>query len=800
MKASRRDFIKSTAAAIALSNLYGSGSKAEAAIQKDKKKMLEGAKSFKAPCRFCGTGCGVLVHVKEGQIVMTEGDPLAPVNKGFNCIKGYNLSKVLYGDDRILQPMIRKGGKLRTVSWEEALDYIVGRMNLTLKEYGPKAIAMAGSGQWTIQEGYTASKFMKAGIKSNNIDPNARYCMASAVGAFMRTFKSDEPMGCYADFEHADAFVTWGANMAEMHPVLFSRLSARMYDHGAVLYDLGTRHTRTSDEANLFLLFKPQTDLAIANAIANYIVSNDLHDKEFVNEHTTIKMAQIEPGYGIDPISAPHLQSLEESQKGRKNPKGGTPMSFEEYKNFLSYYTFDRASEISGVPAGKIEKLAKLYADPTLKVMSLWTMGFNQHTRGVWANHLVYNIHLLMGKIAKPGNSPFSLTGQPSACGTAREVGTFAHRLPADMVVMNKDHRKKAAKIWFGDESRFDDIPSKPGTHLTKMMREFERGNLKVLWVQCCNPFASSPNTARFKDRSNNKDSMLIVSDSYRSTSTDLADVVLPTAMWVEKEGMYGNAERRGQHWFQAVEPPGESRDDMWQILAVAEKMGMKSLLWDKNDPTRFEKCFEEYRKFTIGTGKDLAPYSEYIKARGFTWPVTQDKDGTWKETMWRYNAEYDPYARKALGGKKKGIKFYKRPDGKAIIWCCPYEPAPEEPDHNYPFWLCTGRILEHWHTGTMTRRIPALHRAAPYSKIELYEDDAKKLGIQPGDKVRVSSRRGSKVFEAEINGRGRPQRGMVFVAFFDENNQINDLTLDVFDPISKEPDYKKCAVSIQKV
>ena len=799
MECSRRDFIKSTAAAVALSALNGGSSEVDAALAKDKEKILEGAKTFKAPCRYCGTGCGVLVHVKENRIIMTEGDPQAPVNQGLNCIKGYNLARLLDGDDRILYPQIRKRGKLTRVSWAEALEFVSERFKKVLKEHGPKAISMAGSGQWTIQEGYTASKFMKAGIKSNNIDPNARYCMASAVGAFMRTFKSDEPMGSYADFEHADAFVTWGANMAEMHPILFSRLVARKETGGAMLYDLGTRETRTSDEADEFLMFKPQTDLAILNAVANYIVSNDLHDKSFVSKHTTIKMSQVEPGYGIDAVSAPHLVHVEKSQKGRKNPKKGTPMTFDQYREFLSQYSFKYVEEISGVPAGKIEKLAKLYADPTLKVMSLWTMGFNQHTRGVWANHLIYNIHLLMGKISEPGNGPFSLTGQPSACGTAREVGTFAHRLPTG-VVMNLGHRKKAAKIWLGDESKHDEIPSKPGTHLTKMMREFERGNLKIMWVQCCNPFSSSPNTSRFRDRSHNKDSMLIVSDSYRTASTDLADVVLPAAMWVEKEGMYGNAERRTQHWFQAVNPPGEAKDDMWHILALAEKLGMKNLLWDKNDPDRFEKCFEEYRKFSIGTGKDLAPYEEYIKARGLCWPVMKQKDGSWKETHWRYNAKYDPYASKALGGKKEGISFYKRPDKKAIIWCCPYEPAPEPPDHDYPFWLCTGRVLEHWHTGTMTSRVPALHRAVPYARLEMHKDDAKKMGVRRGDKVRVSSRRGSLLYEVEIDGRGRPQKGLVFVPFFDENNLINALTLDVFDPISKAPDFKKCAVKIEKV
>ncbi|MCO4782991.1 MAG: molybdopterin-dependent oxidoreductase [Candidatus Cloacimonetes bacterium] len=799
MAISRRDFLKNTAAAVALSSLTGISTEAKTQLNEDKNELLKGTKTFKAPCRFCGTGCGVQIHTKEGKIIMTEGDPKAPVNMGLNCIKGYNLSKVLYGKERILYPEIRKNGKLERVSWDEAINYIADRYKKVLKEKGPKAVAIAGSGQWTIPEGYVAAKFMKAGLKSNNIDPNARYCMASAVAAFIRTFQADEPMGSYADFEHADVFVTWGANMAEMHPILFSRLVAQKETTGAILFDLTTRESRTSDEAESVLVFKPQTDLAILNAIANYIVANDLYDKKFVEKNTRIKMAQIEPGYGIDPISAPHLAAMENAQRGRKKAGAGTPMTFDQYKNFLATYTFDYASKISGVPADKIKKLAQAYADPSLKVMSLWTMGFNQHTRGVWCNHLIYNIHLLMGKISEPGNGPFSLTGQPSACGTAREVGTFAHKLPIG-VVMKKAHREIAAKIWLGDAKKENEIPSKPGFHMTKMMREFERGNLDIMWVQCCNPFTASPNISRFRDRSLNKDSMLIVSDSYRTASTDLADVVLPAAMWVEKEGFYGNAERRTQHWFQATLPPGEAKEDMWHILAVAEKLGLGHMFPDKDDPQRVKKIFEEYRQFKTGSSKDLAPYEEYVKARGLCWPVVQDKKtGEWKETLWRYNAKYDPYASKALGGKKEGIVFYKAKGKKATMWCCPYEPASEVPDNDYPFWLCTGRVLEHWHTGSMTARIPALHRAVPYAKLEMHPEDAKKLGVKRGEKVKISSRRGTAFYEVDTHGRGRPQKGLVYVPFFDENNPINMLTLDHYDPISKEPDYKKCAVKIEK-
>ena len=775
---SRREFIKRCAATAAYASLpIGLTSVATDAFSIEDTKPLDPTLSWdKAPCRFCGVGCGTMVGVKDNKIVAVSGDPKNPVNRGLLCIKGYSLPAILYGADRLTKPLVRKKkGELTAVSWDEVLDLIASRYTQSIQQNGPESVAIYGSGQWTITDGYAALKWFKGGIGSNNVEANARLCMASAVTGFITTFGADEPMGCYDDFEKGDAFVLWGNNMAEMHPVLFSRILDRKRKASWVqIVDIATRRTPTTEWSDLHVSMEPQSDLALANAIARIVINTERYDKTFIDKHTVFRRGKENIGYG-----------LEDNFSFADAP---TEMTFEEYGAYLQKYTPEYVEEISGVPAGRIKQLAEVYADKFTKVVSLWCMGVNQHTRGTWMNNLIYNLHLLTGKICEPGNNPLSLTGQPSACGTVREVGTLAHRLPADMVVMNPEHRKKAAEIWNIPESQ---IPAKPGYNTVEMFRAFDRGDIKVLWTQTTNPLVSMPNLSRYRAGAEKEDRFLIVSEIYPTPSTELADVVLPAAAWVEREGFFGNTERRTQHWKKLVEPPGEAKPDVWQTMEVAKRMGFTDL-FDYSSDNYEKELFEEYRKFTLGTGHDLGTYEQYVAARGLRWPVV---DG--RETPYRYTAKYDPYV-----SEGQTIEFYsnKKTGGKAVIWARPYEPAPEVPDKDYPFWLTTGRVLEHWHTGSMTRRVPHLHRAVPKAYVEINPEDAAELRIQDGEKVVVKSRRGQVVLKVTLNGKGSPRRGSVFVPFFDEAKKINDVTLDSYCPISKEPDYKKCAVRIEKV
>lgn len=743
----------------------------------------------KAPCRFCGTGCGVLVGVKNKRVVAVKGDPESPVNRGLLCIKGYSLPMILYGEDRFTDPLLRRNGKFVKISWDEALDLVAKKYRESVDKYGPESVAFYGSGQWTVNEGYAAVKLMKVGLGSDNVEANARLCMASAVAGFMSTFGGDEPMGCYDDIEYADTFFLWGSNMAEMHPVLFSRILDRRQKHPQVrLVDLSTVTTRTSEASDIPLIFRPQTDLAIANAMAHVIVKEGLVNAEFVAKHVVFKKGLENIGYGVN--DSDEFGGSSDLRWANYKPFTDKPqkISYDEYKAFLEMYTPEYAEQVSGVPADRIREIARLFADPKRKSLSFWTMGFNQHSRGTWINNLVYNLHLLTGKISEPGNNPMSLTGQPSACGTVREVGTLAGRLPADMVIANPEHRAIAAKIW---NIPAEKLPKKIGYHTMEMFRALDRGEIKVIWIQVTNPFTTLPKLDRYRKGSRKGDArFIIVSDVYPTRTTELADLILPSATWVEKEGVFGNTERRTQHWFPAVPPPGNAKPDIWQIVEVAKRLRLGHLFEYKDGVEK--GLFEEYRRFREGHGEDLAPYDLYTKVRGLRWPVVEGK-----ETLWRYREGYDPYVKKG-----EGVNFYhaKADGGRAAVWARPYEPPAESPDAEYPMWLCTGRVLEHWHTGSMTRRVHELHRAVPRALIQIHPEDAKAKGILAGDRVRVVSRRGQVEGIANIEGRVKPPRGLVYVPFFDQDLLINLVTLDSFCPISKEPDYKKCAVRIEKV
>ena len=836
----RRDFIKASAISAASTVAGISVPGAEALAQTA---ATDGVRWDKGVCRYCGTGCGVLVGVRDGRVVATQGDPDAPVNKGLNCIKGYFLSKIQYGKDRLTRPMLRmkdgkfdKNGEFQPISWKQALDIMEEKCKAALKTSGPRAIGMFGSGQWTIWEGYAAAKLFKAGFRSNNLDPNARHCMASAVAGFMRTFGIDEPMGCYDDMEHADAFVLWGSNMAEMHPILWSRITDRRLTAKHVkMHVLSTFTHRSCELADSELIFKPQSDLAILNYICNYIIQNGAVNEEFVKRKVNFRKGVTDIGYGLRPNHP--LEQVANNNgypgadgKPKGNPDNSAPMTFNEFKQFVSEYTLDKAHEISGVSKDKLEALARVYADPKTKVVSYWTMGFNQHTRGTWVNNMIYNVHLLVGKISEPGNGPFSLTGQPSACGTAREVGTFAHRLPADMVVVNPKHRAISEKLWKLPEGT---IPDWIGLHAVAQSRALKDGTLKFYWNTTTNNMQAGPNiNGEIWPGFRNPAAFVVVSDAYPTVTALAADLILPSAMWTEKEGAFGNAERRTQFWRQQVKAPGEAKSDLWQYVEFSKRFRTEEVWpaelidkapqykgktlydvlyangavnkfplseiqngFDNDEAKEFgfylqKGLFEEYAQFGRGHAHDLAPFDTYHRARGLRWPVVENK-----ETLWRFREGYDPYVKKG-----EGVRFYGKPDGKAWIFALPYQPAAEQPDGEFDLWLSTGRVLEHWHTGTMTRRVPELYRAMPDAWLYMHPDDAKKRGLQRGDSVKVMTRRGEVTTRVETRGRNKPPEGLVFMPFFDEHRLVNKLTLDATCPISKETDFKKCACKVVKV
>ena len=913
---SRREFIKTGVAAAAAGTL-GLPLPAGAAEPGATADSRAGWRWDKGVCRFCGVGCGIRIATEAGRVVAVEGDRDNPVNRGLLCVKGYANAKILYGEDRLTRPLLRmkdgkfdKRGDFVAVSWERAFDEMERQFKRVHRELGPAGVGIMGSGQYTVQEGYAAVKLVKAGWRSNNLDPNARHCMASAVAGFMQTFGIDEPSGNYDDIERTDAVVLWGANMAEMHPMLWARITdRRLADPGYRVINLTVFANRCSDFADLDIVFKPNTDLAIWNYLAREIVHRGAVDREFVERHCVFAAGPTDIGFGMRPTDA-HAFAAERDTQARQRevvlsreeaigqrldpaephrvPQEHADgagrhwlISFDDFQRAVEPYTLDFVAALSKGDAdepleaykAKLVQLADLYAARERKVVSFWTMGFNQHTRGTWVNEQAYMVHLLTGKQARPGNGAFSLTGQPSACGTAREVGTFSHRLPADMEVANPEHRARAEELW---RLPARTLNPKPGSDITRMMRDLEDGSLKWLWVQVTNPFQATANANHWITAARERDCFVVVSDVYPTLSCKVADLILPSAMIFEKWGAYGNSERRTQMWREQVPPPGEARTDLWQLMEFAKRFrlaevwgrqpvaGLKAegfeeatlpdlleaakklgysgddtlyrVLFDTDgfrrvkwpDPVAAghdnhtavhagigwfpEKAlFEEYAGFGRGHGHDLADFDTYYRddVRGLRWPVVAGK-----ETPWRFNEEYDPYARKGSGIDFYGpaLKSLPRGDldgvtdpepvslaGKAKIFFRPYAAPPESPDAEYDLWLCTGRVLEHWHSGTMTRRVPELHQAVPTAQLFLHPDDAERRDLRRNDLAWIESRRGKVKARVEIEGRDRVPRGLVFVPWFDEGVFINKVTLDATCPISKQIDFKKCAVKVSK-
>ncbi len=930
MALSRREFLKSSAAASAAAAV---GMNIPSKLQAAANNAEGGWRWDKAACRFCGTGCGIMLATKNGRIVAVKGDPASPVNRGLNCIKGYFNAKIMYGADRLKQPLLRvnskgefdKQGKFAPVSWKRAFDEMEIHTKKALKQNGPESVGVFGSGQYTIMEGYAAQKMMKGGFRSNAIDPNARHCMASAVVGFYQTFGIDEPSGCYDDIELTDTIVTWGSNMAEMHPILWSRVTDRKLSNpkNVKVVNISTYRHRTSDLADMEIIFTPHTDLALWNYIAHEIVFNNPEaiDWDFVKKHIVFAASPVNMGYGMrkeneksmDKYTAKEKETMakqmskiiSETEAPALKPYGyeaGDNMvnkpaglkhweiSFEEYKKFLEPYNLDYVAKISkGDPdedinefKKKLKTLADLYIEKSRKVVSFWTMGMNQHTRGTWVNTLAYNVHFLLNKQAKPGSGAFSLTGQPSACGTAREVGTFTHRLPADMMVKNPKHRAITEKGWNIPAGTLNPIGNQ---HIMKIFRDLEDGFLKFAWIQVTNIFHTTASASHWIKAAREMDNFIVCSDPYPGISGKISDLILPTAMIYEKWGAYGNAERRTQHWRQQVLPAGDAMTDTWQMVEFMKRFTVKDLWGEytlrngkklpsvisaakqmgyKEDTSMYEvlfankraksyklsqddpiqkgydntEClgdsrnvigsdgkvfngygffiqkylFEEYADFGRGHAHDLADFDTYHRVRGLKWPVV---DG--KETQWRFNTKYDPYAKKAnpngdfafygplakalsqgdlLGVKDKAKKSLKN---KAKIFARPYMDPPEIPDKEYPLWMSTGRVLEHWHSGSMTMRVPELYRAVPEALVYIHPDDAKKFDVKQGQLAWVESRRGRVKARVETRGRNRPSRNLIYVPFFDEKVFINKVCLDATCPQSGQTDFKKCAVKVYR-
>ncbi|MDH5190464.1 MAG: nitrate reductase [Gammaproteobacteria bacterium] len=752
-------------------------------------------------CGYCSFGCGLEIGINAaGRAVAVRGNSAHPTNAGKVCVKGLYEHKILHDDDltvgaRGTHPMIRDAnGNWVKITWDEATTILSQKIIDAVDSDGPNSVATYNTGQWTLEEYYAFGKFGKGAIGTAIMDSNTRLCMAAAVVGYLTTFGSDGPPGCYDDVENTDCFFLVGMNPAEMHPQLWRRIAnARKTARAPKLIVVDPRRTQTARSADLHLRLNPGTNVALMNGILQQIIANNWTDTNYINAHTR----------NYDAVAAT-----------------------------VARYTPAYTESITGVPAADIQTAAE-WIGTSQETLSLFIQGVYQSMGGTNCVRQICAMHLMMGKIGRPGSSPFSITGQATAMSN-REAGASS-ALAGYRNYVNPDHVAWLEDFWNVPRGKIP--PRKPlpitsnkdlqpdiNSHV-EMMRN---GELNVFWIQCTNPAVSLPDLNKlysYMDFNNPNRPYIVVQDIYEPMEcTHFADMFLPAAMWGEKTGVYTCSERKVNLGRQAVLPAGfELRDQGYGAYSdlditgmMAKKMAsMDSRFADKNgNPLGYfesaEACFEEWKQVSAGTICDMSgmTHARIEANNGIQWPSTPGNiyGGTRLYTDGVFNTNWG----KTQGGDQTAA--WVDPDNlsRAYMWAVEHEEPPEKPDSSYPFWLITGRVIEHFHTRTKTKRVAQLHEMVPENYVEVHPVDAASLNLATGDLVTLTTRRGQITIKTRVTETVMP--GQVFSPMhfgdidpFDQqiNNgrlaSTNRLTMNYVDKYCKQPIYKHCAVHLAK-
>jgi anaerobic selenocysteine-containing dehydrogenase len=682
-------------------------------------------------CGYCSVGCGIEIGVRDGQAIASRANAAHPVNRGKLCPKGLSEHYTIHAENRARSPLLRKNGKLVRVSWDEALATMLERFGAVQAKYGANSLGVLSTGQLVTEEFYALGKLVQLGFGTNNYDGNTTLCMATAVSGYKLSFGSDGPPGAYEDLEKADVVLLIGANIADNHPILCQYLDT---NPNRTLIVADPRVTKTAMMADVHLPLKPRSDLALLNGMAHILIRHGLINREYIEKHTT----------GFDALA-----------------------------KFLESYTPDRVSALTGLSEDLLYKTALLYGRAKAGFIG-WTMGVNHSTKGTETVNAICNLALLTGQIGRSGASPFSITGQCNAMGS-REA-SFTSSLPGYRKFDNAEDRAELAALWNIDEAR---LPRARGLAYPDIVEGTVSKKIRALWIIATNPLVSFPNQDVLRHGLSNLD-FLVVQDGYHPTpTTEVADLVLPAAIWGEKEGTYTNSERRVSKVNKAVEPPGEARTDFDIFLAVAEKLGCREEIYPAWKTP--EDAFNEWRRVSRGRLCDYSGITYDLLARetSVQWPFPEGKTDLSASRLY-------------ADGE------FQTADGRAKLICAEWQPFPEQPNRDYPLVLNTGRTVEHWHTRTKTREVPILEHLSPSAWLEMNPRDAKGQGLRSHDRVDVVSRRG-RVLGVELRLTEIIAPGQVFMPFHYAEANVNEVTQGAFDPISREPNYKQCAVRIER-
>jgi len=693
--------------------------------------------TVKTTCCYCGVGCGILATKDSWGRLTVKGDPENPANRGQLCSKGMNLHiTAMDHKDRLEFPQMRRsrGAPLERVTWDEALDRIARVFRTLMTKLGPDSVAFYGSGQFLTEEYYILNKLVKGFIGTNNLDTNSRLCMSSAVAAYKMALGEDLVPVSYDDLDLADCFLVEGANPAWCHPILFRRMEARLEAHPqAKLIVVDPRKTQTAAVAHLHLALKPGTDVVLNNALARLLIEAGHEDRAFLADHTE---------------------------------------GYEVLREHVMKTTISQAAALCDVPERDLRTAAGWIGESS-GLMTLWAMGLNQSAVGVDKNLSLINLNLLTGKIGKPGSGPLSLTGQPNAMG-GREVGGLSNLASAHRLLNNPQHRAEIARHW-----GVADVPSQPGLTAAEFFPALKDRRLRALWIACTDPLVSQPNAREVEEALRTAPFVVVQDMSSTHHGIEFADVVLPAATWLEKEGTMTNSDRRVSFLNKLLDAPGEALPDAEIFRRFAVKMGWGAS-FNYQSPA---EIYDEHVRLTVGTNVDMGGLSHERLKNGppLQWPVRgADDQGT---------------PRLFTDGK------FATASGRAKLFAIAFAERSEPVDDEFPLVLTTGRIRDQWHTMSRSGKVNRLGKHLPAPFLEIHPQDAKTRNLVDGQPVVVSGRRGSVQVTARVTGDIRT--GVVFLPMHwgrslgHDAHRANNVTSPVLDPISKEPDYKQAAVQV---
>jgi anaerobic selenocysteine-containing dehydrogenase len=696
-------------------------------------KRLSADQTTTMVCGFCSTGCGLEILLRDGEAVGLTPSSDYPVNLGMACPKGWEALTPLKGPGRATTPLVRKRGKLTPVTWEEALHEMVDRFKGVQEKHGQEAVAWIGTGQMVTEELAFLGALGKFGMGMVHGDGNTRQCMATAAVAYKQSFGFDAPPFSYSDFEESDVIVLVGSNLCIAHPILWERVCRNKRKPKIVVID--PRRTETAMAATHHYAIAPKSDLVLLYAVARYLIEQGAIDRDYLRDHTS---------------------------------------GFEEFERSIAEFSLDRAAAATGLPRERIEEFAQLIIDNE-RVSFWWTMGVNQSHEGVRTAQALIALALMTKNIGRPGTGANSITGQCNAMGS-RLFSNTTNLLGGRDFTSASDRAEVAGLLGFHP----DRVPSVPSLAYDQIIEAVLAGKIKALWVLATNPAHSWINQSHLRDVLSRLD-CLVVQDMYHDTETaQLADIVLPAAAWGEKEGTFINSERRIGLAHRVCRAPGQALADFHIFRLVAEAWGVGDLFREWKSP---EAVFQILKRLSRGRPCDITGITDYgmlDRHGGVQWPLPEGAP--------------PPEVERRLFADGR----YFTSDGRAKFFFSEPRPLPEPTSDRFPLLLLSGRgSSSQWHTQTRTKRSAVLRRlSANEAYVEISPVDARSLGIEPDERVNVSSQRGAMVARAFVSNTVKP--GQVFIPMHYE--AMNQLTFAAFDPHSRQPAYKACAVRVSKL